>query len=97
MLGCSSDKATLTSENIDKIVDIKLGEFADAFELKLKELDDIFQSVGERQGRIESNAKAQASDTKKMIQTSAVVLREHLANVSKNTVRDFETRFEVRD
>ena len=97
MLGCSSDKETTTSENIDKIVDKKLVEFADAFEQKLKELDEIFQSVAERQGRIESNAKAQTSDTKKMIETSALVLREHLSNVSKNTVRDFETRFEVRE
>ena len=97
MLGCSSDKETSTSENIDKIVDKKLVEFADAFEQKLKELDEIFQSVAERQGRIESNAKAQTSDTKKMIETSALVLREHLSNVSKNTVRDFETRFEVRE
>ena len=97
MLVCSGDKETSTSENIDKIVDKKLVEFADAFEQKLKELDEIFQSVAERQGRIESNAKAQTSDTKKMIETSALVLREHLSNVSKNTVRDFETRFEVRE
>jgi len=97
MLGCSSDKAAITSENIDKIVDKKLVEFADAFEQKLKELDEIFQSVAQRQGRIESNSKSQSSDTKKMIETSALVLREHLSNVSKNTVRDFETRFEVRE
>ena len=97
MLGCSSDKATITSENIDKIVDKKLVEFADAFEQKLKELDEIFQSVAQRQGRIESNSKSQTIDTKKMIETSALVLREHLSNVSKNTVRDFETRFEVRE
>ena len=97
MLGCSSDKATITSENINKIVDKKLVEFADAFEQKLKELDEIFQSVAERQGRIESNSKSQTIDTKKMIETSALVLREHLSNVSKNTVRDFETRFEVRE
>ena len=98
MLGCSSDKAAITSENINKIVDKKLVEFADAFEQKLKELDEIFQSVAQRQGRIEeSNSKSQSSDTKKMIETSALVLREHLSNVSKNTVRDFETRFEVRE
>ena len=97
MLGCSSDKASITSENIDKIVDKKLVEFADAFEQKLRELDEIFQSVAQRQGRIESDSKSQSSDTKKMIETSALVLREHLSNVSKNTVRDFETRFEVRE
>ena len=97
MLGCTKDGDPRDSDSVQKIVDKKLGHFADCFEQKLKELDDIFQSVGERQGRFEQNARNQSIETKKMIESSAVVLREHLANVSKNTVRDFEVRFEVRE
>ena len=97
MLGCTDKNRTITSDSIASIVDKKLGEFADCFESKLKELDDIFQSVEERQGRIEQNSRNQSLETKKMIETSSSVLREHLSNVSKNTVRDFEVRFEVRE
>lgn len=97
MLGCSSDKGTLMGDTIDKIVEKKLAEFSDCFEKKLRELDDVFQSVGERQGRIEANVKSQSSQTRNIIDASALVLREHLSNMSRNTTRDFETRFEVRE
>ena len=97
MLGCSSDKGTLMGDTIDKIVEKKLAEFSDCFEKKLRELDDVFQSVGERQGRIEANVKLQSSQTRNIIDASALVLREHLSNMSRNTTRDFESRFEVRE
>ena len=97
MLGCSSDKGTLMGDTIDKIVEKKLAEFSDCFEKKLRELDDVFQSVGERQGRIEANVKSQSSQTRNIIDASALVMREHLSNMSRNTTRDFETRFEVRE
>ena len=97
MLGCSSDKGTLMGDTIDKIVEKKLAEFSDCFEKKLRELDDVFQSVGERQGRIEANVKSQSSQTRNIIDASALVLREHLSNMSRNTTRDFESRFEVRE
>ena len=84
-------------DTIDKIVEKKLAEFSDCFEKKLRELDDVFQSVGERQGRIEANVKSQSSQTRNIIDASALVLREHLSNMSRNTTRDFETRFEVRE
>ena len=74
-----------------------MAEFSDCFEKKLRELDDVFQSVGERQGRIEANVKSQSSQTRNIIDASALVLREHLSNMSRNTTRDFETRFEVRE
>ena len=97
MLGCTDKHETITSDSIESIVNKKLEEFGDCFEKKLKELDDIFQSVEERQGRIEQNSKNQCMETKKMIELSSNTLREHLSNVSKNTVRDFEVRFEVRE
>ena len=84
-------------DTIDKIVEKKLAEFSDCFEKKLRELDDVFQSVGERQGRIEANVKSQSSQTRNIIDASALVLREHLSNMSRNTTRDFESRFEVRE
>ena len=84
-------------DTIDKIVEKKLAEFSDCFEKKLRELDDVFQSVGERQGRIEANVKLQSSQTRNIIDASALVLREHLSNMSRNTTRDFESRFEVRE
>ena len=56
MLGCTDKHGTITSDSIQSIVDKKLEEFGDCFEKKLKELDDIFQSVEERQGRIEQNS-----------------------------------------
>ena len=96
MLGCTNNSDINDKEAIETAVDKKLEEFANSFTQKLKELDEIYQSVADRQSRIEQSARAQNSDTVKLVEASSIVLKEHLANVSRNTVRDFEVRFEVR-
>ena len=96
MLGCTKDD-DFDKDKVKNIVETKIEEFANCFTEKLKELDEIFQSVSERQSRIEQNAKNQNTQTVQLVESSAGVLRDHLTNVSKNTVRDFEVRFEVRE
>ena len=77
-------------------IDRKLSFFSEAFKHKLKELDDIFQSVDERQARIERKSKVQDEEIREMLLTSFEVLRDKLA-VSHNTVSDSEKRGKVLD
>jgi hypothetical protein len=53
--------------------------------------------VGERQSNIENMSRTEHNQVRKLIDGSYNALQEHLENVSKNTVREFEVRFEVRE
>ena len=75
----------------------KLGEFGVCFSQKLGELDDIFQSVAERQGRIEENARLQTEETREMMETTRNIIHDHRDTASINILREVEGRIEARE
>ena len=83
--------------SVEEMVEMRLAEFRESFELKMKELDEVFKSVGERQSKIEDLSRTEHNQVRALIEGSYNALQEHMENVSKNTVRDFEVRFQVRE
>ena len=97
MIGCTKADTVQKKLSVEEMVELRLAEFREGFELKMKELDEVFKSVGERQSKIESLSRTEHNQVRTLIEGSYNALQEHLENVSKNTVRDFEVRFEVRE
>ena len=97
MIGCTRADTAEKEMSVEEMIEMRLAEFGVSFEQKMKELDEVFRSVGERQSRIENMSRTQHNQARELIESSYNALQEHLANVSKNNVRDFEARFEVRE
>ena len=91
MLGCTKDI------DVQYEVEKKLSIFAQTFETKLKYLDDIFQKLDQRQGRIERESKTQKLETKKMIGESTVIIKDQLAAVFQTLGEDFKSKLETRE
>ena len=96
MLGCTQADG-VEDISVEEMVERRLAEFGESFGQKMTELDEVFKSVGERQSRIENLSKIEQNQAKKLVEDSYNTLHEHLENVSQNTVREFEVRFEVRE
>ena len=79
-------------------LDRKLADFGQAFRQKLRELDDIFQSVAERQSRIEENAKAETEETRRqMIESTRTIIQDQRRAISQNILKEVEGRIEARE
>ena len=70
----------------------KLAEFAVIFRQKLRELDDIFQNVDERQGRMEETAKLQTAETRQMILATRNMIADQQPVISPNILKEVEAR-----
>ena len=70
----------------------KLAEFAVTFRQKLRELDDIFQNVDERQGRMEETAKLQTAETRQMILATRNMIADQQPVISPNILKEVEAR-----
>ena len=75
----------------------KLSEFGVSFRQKLGELDDIFQNVAERQGRMEENARAQTEETRQMMESTRTIIQDQRTVISQNILKDIEGRIEARE
>lgn len=78
-------------------VERKLAAFALSFRQKLRELDDIFQSVDERQGRLEENAKVQTEETRQMILSTRTMIEDQHSALSPNILKEVQARFDARE
>ena len=62
------------------------------FRQKLRELDDIFQNVDERQGRMEETVKLQTAETRQMILATRNMIADQQPVISPNILKEVEAR-----
>ena len=95
MLGCSDGK--LSEKDVECLINNKLREFSKTFETKLIELDEVFQDVEARQGRIDHDNRQLKIEAKQMMEKSTEILKTHLVDLFKNVGKDFEAKSSVRE
>ena len=95
MLGCSDGK--LSEKDVECLINNKLREFSKTFETKLIELDEVFQDVEARQGRIDHDNRQLKIEAKQMMEKNTEILKTHLVDLFKNVGKDFEAKSSVRE
>ena len=97
MIGCTSADTARDILTVEEMIDKRMRGFRGIFDKKIEEFDDSLNTVKERQNNVEKIFELRQKQTRKAIENTFEDVKEYLTDVSKETMKDYKARFEVRD